>query len=109
MVGPGLLAIFAPTAVGIIFRLVGQTGMEPDRMAGARAVCSFLMFATVTGVVMGLFLNNTGGAWDNAKKLVETGLHGEYNAPARMLVCECDFFERPPSAFPFPSFQRTSN
>ena len=43
---------------------------------GARAVCSFLMFGTVTGVLMGLFLNNSGGAWDNAKKLVETGYGG---------------------------------
>jgi H(+)-translocating pyrophosphatase len=76
MVKPGLLAIFAPTAVGLFFRAVGNTGLTPDPMAGARAVCSFLMFATVTGVVMGLFLNNTGGAWDNAKKLVETGMHG---------------------------------
>ena len=68
MIKPGLLAILAPTAVGLLFRVVGT-----DSLSGARAVCSFLMFGTVTGVVMGLFLNNTGGAWDNAKKLVETG------------------------------------
>ncbi len=76
MIKPGLLAILAPTAVGIFFRVMGQRGPTPDPLAGARAVCSFLMFATVAGVLMGLFLNNTGGAWDNAKKLIETGLHG---------------------------------
>ena len=72
MIKPGLLAIFAPTIVGLTFRWFGE-----DPMSGARAVCSFLMFATVTGVLMGLFLNNTGGAWDNAKKLVEGGF-GEF-------------------------------
>mmetsp|Transcript_12713 Transcript_12713/g.32483 ORF Transcript_12713/g.32483 Transcript_12713/m.32483 type:complete len:87 (+) Transcript_12713:1-261(+) len=34
------------------------------------------MFATVTGIMMALFLNNAGGAWDNTKKLVETGKYG---------------------------------
>jgi inorganic pyrophosphatase len=34
------------------------------------------MFATVTGILMALFLNNSGGAWDNAKKYVETGAFG---------------------------------
>ena len=35
-----------------------------------------LMFATVAGILMALFLNTAGGAWDNAKKYVETGAHG---------------------------------
>ena len=43
---------------------------------GAKAICSFLMFATVSGVLCSLFLNNAGGAWDNAKKLIETGAFG---------------------------------
>ena len=34
------------------------------------------MFATVSGVMMSLYMNNAGGAWDNAKKLVETGAFG---------------------------------
>ena len=37
MIKPGLLAIVAPTAVGVIFRAVGNTGLTPDSMAGARA------------------------------------------------------------------------
>ena len=35
-----------------------------------------LMFATVSGILMALFLNTAGGAWDNAKKYIETGAHG---------------------------------
>ena len=49
------------------------TGQE---LLGARAVAGMLMFATVSGILMALFLNTAGGAWDNAKKYVETGAHG---------------------------------
>lgn len=42
-------------------------------MLGAKVVCAFLMFATSTGILMALFLNNGGGAWDNAKKYIESG------------------------------------
>ena len=40
------------------------------------------MFATVAGILMALFLNTAGGAWDNAKKYVETGAHGGKNSEA---------------------------
>ena len=43
---------------------------------GAKAVAAFLMFSTSTGILMALFLNNAGGAWDNAKKYVESGAEG---------------------------------
>jgi K(+)-stimulated pyrophosphate-energized sodium pump len=59
---PGILAIFAPIAVG--FGLgIGPLG-------------SYLAGAIATGVLMAVFLANSGGAWDNAKKLVEDGNHG---------------------------------
>jgi K(+)-stimulated pyrophosphate-energized sodium pump len=59
---PGLLALFAPIAVG--FGLgIGPLG-------------SYLAGAIATGVLMAIFLANSGGAWDNAKKLVEDGHHG---------------------------------
>ncbi len=59
---PGILAIFAPIAVG--FGLgVGPLG-------------AYLAGAIATGVLMAVFLANSGGAWDNAKKLVEDGNHG---------------------------------
>ena len=59
---PGILAIFAPIAVG--FGLgIGPLG-------------AYLAGAIATGVLMAVFLANSGGAWDNAKKLVEDGNHG---------------------------------
>jgi H+-translocating diphosphatase len=74
MVKPGLLAVFAPIIVGVVFRLVGESRGRP--LLGAEALAGFLMFATSTGILMALFMNNAGGAWDNAKKYVETGKHG---------------------------------
>ena len=80
MIKPGVLAVGAPVAVGVAFRLIGRaTGQE---LLGARAVAGMLMFATVAGILMALFLNTAGGAWDNAKKYVETGAHGGKNSEA---------------------------
>jgi K(+)-stimulated pyrophosphate-energized sodium pump len=59
---PGLLAIFAPIAVGF--------GLGLGPLAG------YLAGAIATGTLMAIFLANSGGAWDNAKKLVEDGNHG---------------------------------
>jgi Na+/H+-translocating membrane pyrophosphatase len=71
MIKPGLLAILAPVVVGIVFKLIGILKQEP--LLGAKALAGFLMFSTSTGILMALFFNNGGGAWDNAKKLIETG------------------------------------
>ena len=74
MIKPGVLAVGGPIAVGVAFRYVGSaTGQS---LLGAKAVAGMLMFATVAGILMALFLNTAGGAWDNAKKYVETGAHG---------------------------------
>jgi K(+)-stimulated pyrophosphate-energized sodium pump len=59
MILPGVIAVAAPILVGLILR--------------AEAVASMLMVGTIVGVIMGLFLNNSGGAWDNAKKYIEAG------------------------------------
>jgi K(+)-stimulated pyrophosphate-energized sodium pump len=59
---PGLLAVFAPIAVGF--------GLGVESLAG------YLGGAIATGTLMAVFLANSGGAWDNAKKLVEDGNHG---------------------------------
>jgi K(+)-stimulated pyrophosphate-energized sodium pump len=67
MVLPGLLAVFMPVVVGVIFRQFGL---------GAEAVAALLMIGTITGILMATFLNNSGGAWDNAKKFIETGAYG---------------------------------
>ncbi len=59
---PGLLAVFSPLAVGF--------GLGVGPLAG------FLGGAIATGTLMAIFLANSGGAWDNAKKLVEDGQYG---------------------------------
>jgi K(+)-stimulated pyrophosphate-energized sodium pump len=65
---PGLLAILAPIAVGF--------GL------GASALAGYLAGAIASGTLMAVFLANSGGAWDNAKKLVEDGNHGGKGSPA---------------------------
>ena len=74
MIRPGLLAVLAPITVGILFRIIGSFRNRP--LLGAEVLAGFLMFSTSTGILMALFLNNGGGAWDNAKKYIETGKHG---------------------------------
>ncbi|MAS55271.1 sodium-translocating pyrophosphatase [Nocardioides sp.] len=68
LVTPGILAVFAPIAVGF--------GLGVTSLAG------FLAGAIGTGTLMAVFLANAGGAWDNAKKLVEDGNHGGKGSPA---------------------------
>jgi K(+)-stimulated pyrophosphate-energized sodium pump len=69
---PGLLAAFAPIAVGF--------GLGVGPLAG------FLAGAIATGVLMAVFLANSGGSWDNAKKIVEDGHHGGKNSDAHAAV-----------------------
>jgi K(+)-stimulated pyrophosphate-energized sodium pump len=65
---PGLLAVLAPIATGF------WLGYEP--------LGAYLAGAIAAGVLMAVFLANSGGAWDNAKKLVEDGNHGGKGSPA---------------------------
>ncbi|KAF3517300.1 hypothetical protein DY000_02064273 [Brassica cretica] len=74
MIKPGALAIASPIVVGLVFRVLGYYTGQP--LLGAKVVASMLMFATVSGILMALFLNTAGGAWDNAKKYIETGALG---------------------------------
>jgi K(+)-stimulated pyrophosphate-energized sodium pump len=60
MRAPGLIALITPMLVCLL--------MGPDALAG------LLLGTTVVGVVLGIFMSNTGGAWDNAKKFIEQGL-----------------------------------
>lgn len=73
MIAPGLLATLMPIAVGVIFRMFIS---ESDPMIAAESVAALLMVGTIAGILMATFLNNGGGAWDNAKKFVEAGAHG---------------------------------
>ena len=67
MIAPGLLAVGLPIAVGLTFRYVRE---DND---GWLAVSGMLMIGTIVGIIMATFFNNVGGAWDNAKKYVESG------------------------------------
>ena len=80
MIKPGLLAVLSPILVGVCFRIFGS--YKGNNMLGAQAVGSFLMFATSTGILMALFFNNAGGAWDNSKKYIEAGNYGGKNSDA---------------------------
>ena len=62
MVMPGVVAILTPLVVG--------------KLAGTEALGGLLIGSMVTGVLMAIFMANAGGAWDNAKKYIETGHHG---------------------------------
>jgi K(+)-stimulated pyrophosphate-energized sodium pump len=95
MVLPGVLAVGLPVAVGLIFRnfssVYGATtdvltqggfanvptiGGVPVNLGGATAVAGLLMVGTISGVLLAMLMNNGGGAWDNAKKWIETGQYG---------------------------------
>jgi K(+)-stimulated pyrophosphate-energized sodium pump len=69
MVMPGLLAVVAPVVVGFAFKWV--TG------SGAEALGGLLAGVTVSGVLLAIFQANSGGAWDNAKKMFEEGVEIE--------------------------------
>ena len=62
MLVPGIMAVVAPLAVGLIL--------------GSTALAGLLAGSLVSGVMMAMFMSNAGGAWDNAKKYIEEGHHG---------------------------------
>jgi K(+)-stimulated pyrophosphate-energized sodium pump len=74
MIKPGLLAVVSPIVVGLVFRSFA----DPDDIypIGAVSVAAFLMVGTIVGILLALLMNNAGGAWDNAKKFIETGAYG---------------------------------
>ena len=71
---PGLLALLFPIAVGMVFKYAGS--LQGNALLGPMVMAGMLMTATITGILLSLFLNNAGGAWDNAKKYIETGKYG---------------------------------
>ena len=73
MVAPGLLAVGVPIAVGFIFHFFNTV---KDPTLAAESVAGLLMVGTISGILFAIFMNNGGGAWDNAKKFIETGAYG---------------------------------
>jgi inorganic pyrophosphatase len=71
MIAPGALVLVTPLVVGILF--------------GTRTLAGLLAGALVSGVQMAVSMSNTGGAWDNAKKMIEVGAF----APAEHLRGSC--------------------
>jgi K(+)-stimulated pyrophosphate-energized sodium pump len=76
MILPGIVAVVSPIIIGVAL--------------GKEAVAGLLMVGTIVGVLMAAYLNNAGGAWDNAKKLIETGLHGGKRSPAHQAAVTGD-------------------
>jgi len=95
MVVPGVLVVSLPVAVGLLFRHFSSSFQptigayapgtilpvpaiagHPVNLAGAEAVAGLLMVGTISGVLLAMLMNNSGGAWDNAKKFIETGQYG---------------------------------
>ncbi len=95
MVIPGLLAVGLPVVVGLIFRHFSQSynahpadrlgrqfawcrrsPASPSTLSEPNRVAGLLMVGTIAGVLLAMLMNNGGGAWDNAKKYIETGQYG---------------------------------
>ncbi len=68
MILPGVLAVAVPVAVGMLLKAEAEAGL--------------LMVGTIAGILMATLMNNGGGAWDNAKKYIETGALGGKGSPA---------------------------
>ncbi|HPT16767.1 MAG TPA: sodium-translocating pyrophosphatase, partial [Kiritimatiellia bacterium] len=68
MTAPALLGVVVPVFIGFVF--------------GPRMLGGLLAGVTVSGVMMALFMANAGGSWDNAKKHIESGVHGGKGSPA---------------------------
>jgi K(+)-stimulated pyrophosphate-energized sodium pump len=78
MVVPGLMPILVPIAVGLGVKW-GYQWTHPGMPVGtvaAEAVAALLMVGTIGGILLATVMNNGGGAWDNAKKYIETGALG---------------------------------
>ena len=68
MIIPGLMAVLVPIIVGMLF--------------GVQSLGGLIAGALVSGVCLAIFMSNAGGAWDNAKKYIESGVHGGKHSPA---------------------------
>ena len=93
LLGPGILAIALPTVVALGFALMPEwatIGGQEYNLAGAQALGGFLAGTILSGQLLAVMLANSGGIWDNAKKLIEDGLHGGKGTEAHKAGVVCD-------------------
>ena len=93
LLGPGILAIALPAAVAFGFSIGKPTQMiggHEYNLVGAEALGGFLAGAIASGQLMAVLLANSGGMWDNAKKLIEDGLYGGKGTDAHKAGVVCD-------------------
>ncbi len=74
MIAPGLLPILGPVVIGVVFKYLAKIpSLSAMNIDAAMVVAAVLMVGTIGGIMMASFMNNGGGAWDNAKKMIEDG------------------------------------
>lgn len=93
LLGPGILAIFFPVLVAFGFAIGKPTTIingQEFNLVGAQALGGFLAGTILSGQLMAVLLANSGGMWDNSKKLIEDGLHGGKGTEAHKAAVVCD-------------------
>jgi len=74
MIAPALLVVLAPVVVGLLFKWLPGIPLADGKFYtwdAAQVVAALLMVGTIAGIMLASFMNNGGGAWDNAKKMIE--------------------------------------
>jgi K(+)-stimulated pyrophosphate-energized sodium pump len=74
MIAPALLVVLAPVVVGLLFKWLPAIPLADGKFYtwdAAQVVAALLMVGTISGIMLASFMNNGGGAWDNAKKMIE--------------------------------------
>ena len=74
MIAPALLVVLAPVVVGLLFKYLPSVPLGDGKFYtwdAAQVVAALLMIGTIAGIMLASFMNNGGGAWDNAKKMIE--------------------------------------
>ena len=93
LIGPGILAIALPLLVVFGLAIGGEVvnvGGHDYNLAGAQALGGFLAGTILSGQLMAVLLANSGGIWDNAKKIIEDGMHGGKGTEAHKAGVVCD-------------------
>jgi len=93
LLGPGIIAVAMPILVAFGFSIGKGTtmvGTESYNLVGAQALGGFLAGTILSGQLLAVTLANSGGMWDNAKKLIEDGLHGGKGTEEHKAAVVCD-------------------